>query len=76
MDKQRVPQRGDETKFIKPKDFLIIERSPSWEANSQSTAQNISLNLNKPILHNIVQNSLLLVTLLSQMKPSIQPQAQ
>jgi phage anti-repressor protein len=39
------PDRREETKFINPKDFLLIEQSPSWEANIHSRDQNISLNL-------------------------------
>jgi len=60
------PERREE-KLIKPKDFLLIEHSPSWEDNSHSRDQNISLNLHDPILHDIVHTSLLLVPLLSQM---------
>ena len=60
------PERRDETKFIKPEDFLLIEQSP-WEANSHSRDQNISLNLHDPILHDTVHTSPPLVPLLSQM---------
>jgi len=61
------PERREETKFIKPKDFLLIEQIQSLEANIHSHYQNISLNLHDPLLHDIVHTSLPLVSLLSQM---------
>jgi hypothetical protein len=61
------PERREETKFIKPKYVLLIEKSPSWEANIHSRDQNISLNLHDPILGDTVHTSLPLVPLLSQM---------
>jgi len=61
------PQRREETKIIKPKDFILIEQSPSLKANNHSHDQNISPNLHDPILHDTVHTSLPLVPLLSQM---------
>jgi len=61
------PERKEETKFITPKDFLLIEHNPSWEANIHSRDQNVSLNLHDPVLHDTVHTSLPLVPLLSQM---------